>query len=142
MRLVVVESPFAGNRTLNTAYAKAALLDCLHRGEAPIASHLLYTQVLEDTNIEERRLGIDAGLAWAIRASASVVYQDLGISNGMKKGIDHALDHARLVEYRKLGDYSDFARFAGCRTTTVTWSLDLRCDCVLCEWLNTNRSSI
>jgi hypothetical protein len=35
-------------------------------GEAPIASHLLYTQpgVLRDEIPEERRHGIDAGLAW------------------------------------------------------------------------------
>jgi hypothetical protein len=56
--------------------------DSLLRGEAPIASHLLYTQpgVLNDQVADERRLGIEAGLAWLRAAKATVVYQDLGIS--------------------------------------------------------------
>ena len=50
MKLVILESPFAGDVKRNTAYARAALRDSLLRGEAPIASHLLYTQdgVLDD----------------------------------------------------------------------------------------------
>ena len=42
------------------AYARACVADCLRRGEAPIASHLLYTQpgVLDDDVPEERAQGI------------------------------------------------------------------------------------
>ena len=40
-RRVIVESPYAGDIETNVAYARAALRDCLSRGEAPIASHLL-----------------------------------------------------------------------------------------------------
>lgn len=41
--------------------------DCLERGEARIASHLRYAQpgILRDGVPEERRLGIEAGFAWA-----------------------------------------------------------------------------
>ena len=80
MRLVVLESPYAGNVERNVAYARACLADCLARGEAPIASHLLYTQpgVLDDTNPEQRKLGINAGFAWNRFADAVVVYEDLG----------------------------------------------------------------
>lgn len=61
-------------------YAREALRDSLLRGEAPIASHLLYTQkgVLDDRIREERGLGIAAGLAWGV-AEMTVVYADLGI---------------------------------------------------------------
>lgn len=64
--LVIVESPYAGDVDANVTYARRALRDCLERGEAPIASHLLYTQpgVLDDTVPEQRALGIAAGLAW------------------------------------------------------------------------------
>jgi len=106
MRRVVVESPFAGDVETNTAYARRALRDCLLRGEAPIASHLLYTQpgVLDDNNPEERKLGIEAGLTWArAGAEASVVYEDWGISSGMRHGIDDAEKFGRPVEYRKIG---------------------------------------
>src|SRR5690606_24498929 len=46
--LVIIESPYSGDVERNTEYARSCLLDSLRRGEAPIASHLLHTQVLED----------------------------------------------------------------------------------------------
>lgn len=104
-RLVVVESPYAGNVTYHERYARACIADCFRRGEAPIASHLLYTQpgVLDDRVPHERARGIAAGLAWATFAAATVVYHDLGVSRGMRTGIDHAQRHNRPVEWRKLG---------------------------------------
>jgi hypothetical protein len=104
MQLVIVESPYAGNVKRNEAYARLCLRDCLRRGEAPFASHLLYTQprVLDDTVSEERALGINAGLEWGRVAAKSVVYTDLGISSGMEYGIERAKKEGRPVEYRKL----------------------------------------
>ena len=92
MRLVILESPYAGDIDANVEYGRRCLRDCLLRGEAPIASHLLYTQpgVLDDTVPVERRHGIEAGLAWGTVAEATVVYTDLGISSGMQHGIDVA----------------------------------------------------
>lgn len=104
MRRVIVESPYAGDVEKNETYARACLHDCLVRGEAPFASHLLYTQrgVLRDDVPGERTLGIEAGLVWGTVAEATVVYIDLGISAGMQKGIDRATARGRQVEYRKL----------------------------------------
>lgn len=108
MRLVLIESPFAGDVTRNTLYARAAMRDCLKRGEAPFASHALYTLpgVLDDALPAERDLGIEAGLAWGTRAHATVVYQDLGVSPGMQLGIQRALVAGRAVEYRTLPDWT------------------------------------
>src|SRR4051794_36682614 len=64
VRLVILESPYAGDVERNTLYARRALKDSLMHVEAPIASHLLYPQVLDDLIPSERQLGIDAGLAW------------------------------------------------------------------------------
>jgi hypothetical protein len=102
MRLVIVESPLAGDVEKNLAYARAALADCLARGEAPFASHLLYPQVLDDLVPEQRTQGIEAGLAWGERADATVVYTDLGESFGMTMGIARAVAAGRPVERRKL----------------------------------------
>jgi len=107
MRRVLVESPYKGNliqRFLNRRYARRALHDCLKRGEAPFASHLLYTQpgVLRDGVNVERTRGIQAGLEWGQWAQATVVYTDRGISDGMKIGIGRAEDEGRPVEYRTL----------------------------------------
>lgn len=103
-RLVILESPFAGDVEANIAYARAAVRDCLLRGEAPLASHLLYTQpgVLRDDVPAERAAGIEAGLSWGLAAEATVVYTDRGISNGMHTGISRAIAEGRNVEYRNL----------------------------------------
>lgn len=108
MRLVILESPYkaADQLTLdrNIAYGRAAVRDCLYRGDAPIASHLLYTQpgVLDDKDPVERAFGIDAGLAWGRVAQATVVYTDFGISDGMRYGIERAQHEGRPVIYRTL----------------------------------------
>ncbi len=103
--VVLLESPYAGNVDLNETYARAAMRDCLLRGEAPFASHLLYTQrgVLDDMAPSERTLGIEAGLAWGSFAKKTVVYVDLGISGGMHLGIERAKAQGRPVEMRTLG---------------------------------------
>lgn len=108
MRRVVLESPYGSPDPAmvarNVAYARACLRDCLRRGESPIASHLLFTQpgVLNDDVADERRRGIEAGLAWIAAAEASVVYIDHGITAGMRRGIE-AADRAGIpVEQRSL----------------------------------------
>jgi len=105
MRLVILESPYAGDVDANVNYARRAMADSLHRGEAPLASHLLYTQpgVLRDHDPDERALGIRAGLAWGTVAEATVVYADLGITPGMEQGITRAATEGRPVEVRYIG---------------------------------------
>lgn len=70
----------------NRTYARMAIRDCLLRGEAPFASHLLYTQpgVLDDLRPDERAQGIEAGFTWAKLARRAVFYLDHGMSPGMK----------------------------------------------------------
>lgn len=104
MRLVIIESPYAGDVNRNVRYLRAAMRDCLLRGEAPFASHALYTQpgVLDDLIPGERGLGIEAGLRWGERADATVVYEDFGLTPGMLLGISRAKDCGRPVEFRKL----------------------------------------
>lgn len=107
MRKIIVESPYAGNVEQNTLYARLCLRDCLLRGEAPFASHLLYTQdwVLDDKLVHERQLGIDAGLIWGLQADATAVYLDLGISSGMHYGIMNARAAHRRIHWRRLSGW-------------------------------------
>jgi hypothetical protein len=104
MRRVILESPYAGDVERNLAYAQKCIRDCLHRGEAPIASHLLFTQIgiLRDGIPEERELGIAAGLAWLPVADAMVVYIDHGTSPGMRQAIVAARRASLPVELRCL----------------------------------------
>lgn len=114
MRLVIIESPFAGDVVRNLRYLRACMRDCLLRHEAPYASHALYTQpgVLDDGDPEARKLGMLAGFNWRSVAAATVVYTDLGITVGMQAGLDNARamfreigvsDRAHPIEHRELG---------------------------------------
>jgi len=107
MRLVVIESPFAGDRVRNLRYLRACMRDCLLRGEAPYASHALYTQdgVLDDDVAEQRALGIAAGFAWRRRAEMTCFYVDLGWSNGMMGAKSEAVRDGLAFEERTLADW-------------------------------------
>lgn len=104
MRRVILESPYAGDLDANTAYARACLRDSLEHDEAPIASHLLYPAVLDDTVPIDRIWGINAGFAWLKVAEAMVVYTDRGISSGMEAAITAAEAIGLPVEYRTLAE--------------------------------------
>jgi hypothetical protein len=108
MRLVVIESPYAGDIERNVAYARAAMRDCLMRGEAPFASHLLYTQpgVLRDDIQSERTLGMAAGFHWGAKADATVVYIDLGITKGMEDGMRSARIESQPIEQCSIPDWN------------------------------------
>ena len=98
MKRVIIESPYAAanGKTVaeHEAYARRCMADSLARGEAPLASHLLYTQpgILDDTDNKERRRGIEAGFAWTEMADLVAVYTDLGESYGMVEGMAWALE--------------------------------------------------
>jgi len=102
MKKVILESPYAGDIEQNLAYAKECLKDSLMRGEAPIASHLLYTMVLDDNVPEERDTGIKAGLAWLEKADLHVFYVDLGMSKGMEYAMKIALSGDIEIEIREI----------------------------------------
>ena len=112
MKLVLLESPYAGDVERNLSYARACMKDCLARDEAPFASHCLYTQpgVLDDLKPEERRLGIQAGFEWGRWSDMVVFCIDLGWSNGMKGGLAAAEMRGADIRVRTLGaPWSDLA---------------------------------
>lgn len=104
MRRVIIESPFAGDVKRNIEYTRACMADSLKRGEAPFASHILYTQegILDDLDAVERKLGIEAGFEWGKVAELVAVYHDHGISVGMQLGIERAEKQGLPIEYRKI----------------------------------------
>lgn len=110
----------------NVVYAKRALLDSIHRGEYPFASHLLYPLVLNDDTDAERELGmelerrwIDAALSAADdRGSQSLlslqliaaVYFDRGMTKGMIDTVNYMTGHVLFpdkevhIQFRSIGD--------------------------------------
>ncbi len=104
MKLVILESPFAGDVEGNIEYAKKCIRDCLERGESPITSHLLFTQegVLDDDIFKERVAGICAGHAWYKVCDLCVAYMDKGLSSEMSLGTKIARQYSVPIEYRNL----------------------------------------
>lgn len=101
---VVIESPYAGDVEANVSYARACLRDSLVRGEAPLASHLLYTQpgVLDDLDPAERTCGIAAGLAWDPKIP-HVFCVDRGWSWGMELALSTCRARSTPTHIRTLG---------------------------------------
>lgn len=62
MKLVYICSPYAGDVEGNVRFAKAACHYAMKQGCAPVAVHLLYPQILNDTIPAERKAGIRIGL--------------------------------------------------------------------------------
>ena len=114
LKPVLLESPYGSTEKdpekykkhieRNIFYAQLCMHDCLMHGEAPFASHLLYTQknVLRDYMPEERRLGMEAGFIWGAFAKYSVFYTDLGVSSGMLAGQRKAKKEGRHCITRRL----------------------------------------
>ena len=100
--LVIIESPYMGNVKSNVAYARKCMSDSLLRGESPFASHLLYTQVLDDNKYIERLTGMSRAFNWYRHADLMAVYIDKGISNGMKMGMEVAEKLGIEMVYRTL----------------------------------------
>ncbi len=106
MKIVVIESPYAGDVDRNLRYLRAAMRDCLAHDEAPYASHALYTQpsVLDDNVPDERKRGMRAGFEFHRVADIVAVYDDLGVTRGMNSGISHARKFGCRIERRSLGE--------------------------------------
>lgn len=140
MRRVILESPYAAPDSAgiqrNLDYARACLRDCIERGEAPIASHLLYTQpgVLRDEEPRERLWGIEAGLVWGEVAEAAVFYVDLGWSQGMLQARERHRDLGTLIEERGLPGFGT-CRHCGC-TETQACEVPLDNGGRHCGWLD------
>lgn len=103
--LVIIESPWQGGREEHRVYLASCLKDSIARGEAPFASHGLYTMpgVLDDTVEAERELGMTVGHEVMRRAALVVVCTDLGITPGMVRGIETASRLGKKLEFRRLG---------------------------------------
>lgn len=61
-RLVYIASPYAGDVEANVRFAKAACRYAMGQGCTPVASHLIYPGLLDDTVPAERKAGIRMGL--------------------------------------------------------------------------------
>ena len=60
-KVVYIASPLSGDVKRNLQFARQACRYAISEEMTPFCPHLLYTQMLDDSNPEERQLGIDLG---------------------------------------------------------------------------------
>ena len=89
MKLIYVASPYKGNIEKNIEYAKEACRYVLNQGNAFFCPHLLYPQILDDNNPEERRLGINIGKEFLAKCDELWAFGG-HISHGMFEEIEFA----------------------------------------------------
>ncbi|MBU4215741.1 MAG: hypothetical protein KJ792_13925 [Actinobacteria bacterium] len=95
LRRVVIEVPHGGD----AGYERAAFLDSVNRGEAPVSATALQGEDGELEPLDARRIRE----VWGRYSEATVVYADLGVTAGMQAAVDDARLSGRDVEIRHLG---------------------------------------
>ena len=71
----------------------------------PVCPHIYFTQFLDDNNELEREMGIDFGLRLLSECDRVIVFDNNGISEGMKKEIELANSINIPVGYWSSGVY-------------------------------------
>ena len=96
-RRVYVASPYAGDVAKNTEAAIRYCRYVIGQGYMPIASHLLYPQILNDSDPAERELGLLFGLAllrlcdevWVFGEKSPGVLQEIEEAKKLNKPIKY-----------------------------------------------------
>lgn len=101
--IVIVESPFAGDTKRNLAYLLRAFEWCFNSGYLPIASHAMFTQVLDDKLPDQRKRGIEWGYEYWDCADRLFFFIDYGMSPGMTAAHAEAILQGRRVEEISIG---------------------------------------
>jgi len=112
-RRVFVASPFAGRGRTdaereddsdeNIAYAIRCQGDAIARGESPYVPHLALTHSLDDSDPSGRERGLALALAMLAGCEVLAVYEDRGVSGGMRGEIAEAERLGIPVEMRRIG---------------------------------------
>lgn len=95
---VYVVSKYAGDVKSNVAAAITYCRFVIEKGKIPIASHLLYPRMLDDTNLTERELGTMFGLALLTICDEVWVFGKER-SSGMEQEIKEAKKLQKHIRY-------------------------------------------
>lgn len=95
---LIIESPYAGDTFENEQFARNICRYSVKQGYAPYASHLFYTQFLDDDDPEERQHGIDCGFKWG--TFANEVWFCLRPGEGFSPGMRAALQRHKSIPRR------------------------------------------
>ena len=96
--LVYICSPYAGDIAANVSNAQRYCRFAVDSGCTPIAPHLLFPQFMDDSNNEERKLGLFFGIVLLSKCKEVWVFGDT-ISSGMQREIDYAKRRNTPIKY-------------------------------------------
>lgn len=88
---VYIASPYAGDVDVNVKFAIECCRYAILQGETPIAPHLLYPQILNDDDPEERAIGLALGLR-LLAVCKELWVCGKHISSGMEAEIEAAME--------------------------------------------------
>ena len=86
-----VVSPYAGNTRKNVRNAIRYCQFVIENGRIPVASHLMYPQILDDNDPASRELGLMFGLSLLEICDEVWVFTENGVSEGMRAEIQEAM---------------------------------------------------
>lgn len=87
---VFICSRYAGDVERNVLTAVALCRTAIEASCAPFAPHLLYARFLDDNDPAQRECGISLGLEFMAVCDEVWVYIGDGISDGMRREMEHA----------------------------------------------------
>ena len=97
IKKIYVASKYAGDVDVNTNAAIGYCRYVIDQGFMPIASHLIYPQILDDDNPSERNLGLRFGLALLSVCDEVWVFGE--VSSGVAKEIEVAKRLEKPLRY-------------------------------------------
>lgn len=100
-KLIYIASPYAGDIEANTAFAKKACRYAIHQGHTPIAVHLLYPQMLDDSDPAERETGLRLGHR-VLEVCDELWCCGSRITSGMAREIEEA--QRLVIPIRRIGE--------------------------------------
>ena len=101
-RKIYVASKYAGDVEKNTAFAVNCCRRVIDEGCMPIASHLLYPQMLDDNNPDEREMGLMFGLALLAVCDEIWVFGE--VSAGVAREVSEAKRLKKRIRYFEEAD--------------------------------------
>lgn len=96
--LVYICSPYAGDTQKNTIRARRYSRFAVEQGCIPVAPHLLYPQFIDDSDREERKLGLFFGRVLLDKCEEIWIFGDR-ITDGMRSEIDRAKRKHMKIKY-------------------------------------------
>lgn len=97
---VYICSKYAGNIEVNVWRAINFCRYAISKGKIPIASHLLYPQILDDRNPVQREMGLQFGLALlSICSEVWVFNENRELSEGMRSEVRFARQTGKPVRF-------------------------------------------